>query len=160
MINLSRYDRRYAALWLPLAGVLLAGFSLLAVLVIGVLLTAGLGMAGSALNAWAQFGPRPATIPHLLIGLVFAPLLALVAALLVVGGVMMVVIRIIAFENKRRPGAARRRATYATPAVPPYAERVLWTHLAESGPYPAEATGPEPADPTGARDDDRPADWA
>lgn len=153
MINLSRYDRRYAALWLPMASVLLAGFSLLAVLVIGVLLTAGLGLAGSALKAWAEFGPRPASILHLLIGVVFAPLLALVAALLVVGGVMMVVIRIVAFENKRRPGAARRRGPYPTAAAPPYGERGLWPYPAEPGS--AEEAGSEPADPTRAQDDDK-----
>ncbi len=156
MINLSRYDRRYAALWLPMAGVLLGGFSLLAVLVIGVLLTAGLGLAGSALKAWAEFGARPASIPHLLIGAVFAPLLALVAALLVVGGVMMVVVRIVAFENKRRPGASRRRGPYPAPAAPPYGERGLWPYPVEPGR--TEEAGAQPADPTRAHDDDKPTD--
>ncbi len=149
MHNLSRYDRRYAALWLPLAGGLLAGFALLAVLVFGVLVLAGLGLANSALGAWEHFGPRSASVPQLLIGLVFAPLLALTAALLVVGGVMMVLIRLIAFENDRRAGAQHWEA----------AERQtsgLWTRPDE----PPEPAGPAPADPPGDQDDYRTADPA
>ena len=149
MHNLSRFDRRYAALWLPLAGGLLAGFALLAVLVIGVLVLAGLGLASSALGAWEHFGPRAASVPQLLIGLVFAPLLALVAALLVVGGVMMVLIRLIAFENDRRAGAPHWDAADRQAGGP-------WTGSAD----PPEPAGPAPADPPGDEDDHRTADPA
>lgn len=153
MQNLSRFDRRYAALWMPLAGVLLAGFALLAVMVIGILLVAGLGLAGSALNAWGQFGLRPATVPHLLIGLVFAPLLALLAGLLVVGGAMMVVIRVVAFES-RRPDAKRPRARPYGRSRPPIAERVLWTRPAAPHTRNRHMAGWGATPTTGTQDDD------
>lgn len=145
MNNLSRYDRRYAALWLPLTGGLLAGFALLAMLVIGVLAVAGLGLANSAIGAWEHFGPRAAGLPQLLVGLVFAPLVALVAALLVVGGVMTVLVRLIAFENNRAPSARAWNAEW--PGFWPGIGG-SWTQAED---IPASA-GPEPANPSGDQD--------
>jgi hypothetical protein len=154
MINLSRYDRRYAALWLPLVGVMQAGFVLLAVFVIGVMLMAGFGLAGSTLNAWSHFGFRPSSVPHLLIGLAFAPMLALVTGLLVIGGVMMVLVRIIAFETKRRPGGDRPRHAPTASATSRFAERVLWTRPVEPTPGTPEPFEREFTVRAGGQDDD------